>query len=228
MPTFSENQREKLADKGQAMPSGGYPIRNRADLKRAIQAFGRAKDPVKTKAWIRKRARELDALDLLPDSWAEKVDATHMNSVDELLNSLAHYGVKGMHWGVRKKSSTGTVVTDRRGTPISKTNSRLNNDAVRTRVNQAIAKKSGTDVLSTKELQDLVTRLNLEKQYDQLNPVQKTAGQQAASILLTKVGPIALRTLGPKLADKLPQPYATAAKVAIEITSALAGAGKKK
>lgn len=147
--------------------------------------------------------------------------------VDELVNSLAHYGVKGMQWGVRKKSSS-TTVTDRRGNPIRKNNTKLDSDAVRARVNQAITKKSGTDVLSTKELQDLVTRLNLEKQYDTLNPVQKTAGQQAASILLTKVGPVALRTIGPKLADKLPPPYSTAVKVGIEITTALAGQGKKK
>lgn len=140
---------------------------------------------------------------------------------------IKHYGTKGMKWGVRKKSSS-SAVTDRRGNPIRTTNSRLATDAVRTRVNQSIAKKRGTDVLSTKELQDLVTRLNLEKQYDQLNPIEKTAGQQAANILLTKVGPIALRTVGPKLADKLPQPYRTAAKIAIDITTAIAGQGKKK
>lgn len=150
------------------------------------------------------------------------------SGVDELINSLAHYGVKGMKWGVRRKSNSSSVVTDRRGNPIRKTDSKLANDAVRARVNQAVAKKSGTDVLSTKDLQDLVTRLNLERQYDQLNPVQKTAGQQAANILLTKVGPIAVRTLGPKLVDKLPQPYATVGRVAIEITTALASMGKKK
>jgi hypothetical protein len=147
--------------------------------------------------------------------------------VDEF---IAHYGTKGMKWGVRKKSSSSssTTVTDRRGNPIRKTNSNLATDAVRTRVNQAVAKKRGTDVLSTKELQDLVTRLNLEKQYDQLNPPQVSAGKKAAGILLTKVGPIAVRTIGPKLADKLPQPYRTVAKIGIDITTAIAGQSKKK
>ena len=149
------------------------------------------------------------------------------SGVDELVNSLAHYGVKGMQWGVRKKSSSNSVVSDRRGMPIRKTDSGLANDAIRARINQAVAAKRGTDALSTKDLQDLVTRMNLEQQYDRLNPVQKTAGQQATSILLTKVGPIAIRTLGPKLADKLPAPYGTVAKIAIDITAAIAGQSKK-
>lgn len=100
MPDFSPDYREKLADKGQAMPSGAFPIRNRADLKRAIQAFGRAKDPEKTKLWICKRAKELNAMDLIPKKWLdEKGVVTHMDDVEDF---LAHYGVLGMHWGVRK------------------------------------------------------------------------------------------------------------------------------
>ena len=142
---------------------------------------------------------------------------------------LAHYGVRGMQWGVRKKSSS-TVVTDRRGTPIRKNNTKLAPEAVKTRVNQAVAKKSGTDVLATKDLQELVNRMNLEQQYDRLNPTQKTTGQKAVDVLLTKVGPIAIKTIGPKLVDKLPEPYATAGKVAIEIASVIAvsQASKKK
>jgi hypothetical protein len=73
MPDFSGKQRQNLADKGQAMPGGGYPIRNRADLQRAIQAFGRAKNPTAAKAWIIKRARALNAMDLLPETWSESV-----------------------------------------------------------------------------------------------------------------------------------------------------------
>lgn len=151
--------------------------------------------------------------------------------VDEFVNSLAHYGVPGMKWGVRRKSgsSSRTTVTDRRGNPIRKNNSKLDHDAVKTRVNQAVAKKAGTDVLATKDLQELVNRLNLEQQYDRLNPAQKSTGQKAANILLTKVGPIAVKTLGPKLVDKLPEPYATAGKIGIEIVSVIASAqGSKK
>lgn len=96
MPEFTTKQREKLAEEDEAMPDGSYPIRNRADLKRAIQAFGRSKNPEKTKAWIKKRARELDAEDLIPESWLE-----HFDDDSEY---LIHYGVMGMKWGVRRAS----------------------------------------------------------------------------------------------------------------------------
>ena len=87
MAEFTDDQRENLAEKKQAMPDGSYPIRNRKDLKNAIQAYGRSKNKPKTKAWIKKRARELEAEDLLPDAWTEEV---------------WHYGIKGQKWGVRR------------------------------------------------------------------------------------------------------------------------------
>lgn len=96
MPEFTTKQREKLAEEKEAMPDGSYPIRNRDDLKNAIQAFGRSKNPEKTKAWIKKRARELDAEDLIPESWKE---VEHMDNTSDY---LVHYGVLGMKWGVRK------------------------------------------------------------------------------------------------------------------------------
>lgn len=65
----TDSYRKALAAKGQARPDGSYPIRNRADLARAILAIGRAKDPQAVKRWIIRRARELHCIDLLPDSW---------------------------------------------------------------------------------------------------------------------------------------------------------------
>lgn len=88
MPDFNQMQRRRLAAKRQAMPDGGFPIRNVADLKNAIQAFGRAKNKPAVKAWIKKRARELGATNLLPDNWRS--------------DTLVHYGVKGMKWGIRR------------------------------------------------------------------------------------------------------------------------------
>lgn len=66
---FTEKERKKLAKKKEAMPDGSFPIRNTSDLKNAIQAVGRAKDPAKAKAWIKKRAKALGKEDLLPDTW---------------------------------------------------------------------------------------------------------------------------------------------------------------
>lgn len=96
MPDFNQMQRRRLAAKRQAMPDGGFPIRNVADLKNAIQAFGRAKNKPAVKAWIKKRARELGATNLLPDSWRD--------------DTLVHYGIKGQKWGIRRfQNKDGTL-----------------------------------------------------------------------------------------------------------------------
>ena len=67
---FSTDDRKNLAGKGEALPDGSYPIRNKSDLHNAIQAFGRSKDKGKAKAWIMRRARALGATSSLPESWS--------------------------------------------------------------------------------------------------------------------------------------------------------------
>lgn len=67
---ISPEQRRKLADEGKALPDGSFPIENEEDLKNAIQSIGRASDPEKARAFIKKRARELDREDLIPEDWA--------------------------------------------------------------------------------------------------------------------------------------------------------------
>jgi hypothetical protein len=69
---YSEEQRMSMAKEGMALPDGSFPIKNSADLENAIMAYGRAKDKAKAKAHIMKRAEELDAMDMIPDSWTQK------------------------------------------------------------------------------------------------------------------------------------------------------------
>lgn len=100
-------------------------------------------------------------------------------SVDDV---LAHFGVKGMRWGVRKNNSSkgpsdvevkirpGRKVVTKGGSghPPSE-------DAKRVAISRQKARKSSTDALSTKELQDLVTRMNLESQYAKYAPNSSAA-----------------------------------------------------
>jgi hypothetical protein len=64
------DERNRDAKAGRAMPDGSYPIDNCGDLKNAIQAIGRAKDPGPVKAHIRRRKSSLGCPDVtLPEGW---------------------------------------------------------------------------------------------------------------------------------------------------------------
>ena len=70
---LSDEVRMKLAEKGQALPDGSYPIRNVSDLRNAVYAYGRAKASKKAKVrrHIAKRARALGKPGLIPQEWKE-------------------------------------------------------------------------------------------------------------------------------------------------------------
>lgn len=78
-----------------------------------------------------------------------------------------HYGVLGMHWGVRKDGSP------RRSAPSE--------DYTYSRELKKKSRKS----LSNKELKALSERLNLEQQYDKLNPnlIEKGKREAKASLV---------------------------------------------
>lgn len=107
--------------------------------------------------------------------------------------ALKHFGVKGMQWGVRKGVKA----------PASP-------DSAKANLLKTQAKKQGTHTLSNKELQDLVTRLNLEQQYSRLNPKTKSDGQKFLEGALKVAGPIAVDVFSEQLG-----PYAGAAKVVV-------------
>jgi hypothetical protein len=77
---FSQAERDSAASSGAALPDGSFPIKSKADLKNAIQAIGRAKDPAKAKAHIKSRAKDLGAADMIPDTW--KRDTSGDNIID--------------------------------------------------------------------------------------------------------------------------------------------------
>lgn len=75
-----------------------------------------------------------------------------MSVVDEI---LAHHGVRGMKWGVRRSRSELSPAG-------------AHPDASKQGEAWTRARKGGTKALSDKELNDLVRRMNLEQQYSSM------------------------------------------------------------
>ena len=69
---FSGAARERMAEAGTAMPDGSFPIASRSDLMNAIRSVGRAKNYDAAKQHIIRRARALNAMDILPEDWRNK------------------------------------------------------------------------------------------------------------------------------------------------------------
>ncbi len=85
---FSQEQRDRAADSGAALPDGLFPIKNKQDLHNAIQAIGRAKNSAKAKAHIKSRARALGASDLIPDTWKRDDEQESDMTVEEIKKML--------------------------------------------------------------------------------------------------------------------------------------------
>jgi 2'-5' RNA ligase len=103
------------------------------------------------------------------------------------MSELAHYGVKGMKWGVRKEDVT-------RVGKLAKTASYKTNKT-QAEYQQAITKAGGLHNMSTKQLEDMRKRLELEKKLrDVINEDAKKRAEKrmAALKILGEVGKIAL------------------------------------
>jgi 2'-5' RNA ligase len=109
---------------------------------------------------------------------------------------LEHYGVKGMKWGQRRERGAAAVTTvtrTNRGVRANKTKVKAKGghaqpatpDAIKAAVQKQKLKKSGPAALSNKELQELATRINLEKQVQQLTA---TKGKKVVARTLGNTG----------------------------------------
>ena len=98
---YGRQKREELAESGEAMEDGSFPIVDEADLKNAIQAHGRAKDIEAAKKHIVKRAKALGLEALIPAEWgmAPKEEAEEekgLESAEEIDEKVAVAEVEGV------------------------------------------------------------------------------------------------------------------------------------
>lgn len=66
---YSAATRRRMAEQGQAMRDGSFPIANETDLRNAIQSVGRASDYEAARRHIIRRARALGLTEILPEEW---------------------------------------------------------------------------------------------------------------------------------------------------------------
>lgn len=142
------------------------------------------------------RATEVQAVfehaddEAYPDFVAEMDDLGQIVSIrradeDEFLEQmenaadfLEHYGVKGMKWGHRKSGGVQPAKKGRLTEDLSEEAERLSGVHVRTKTQKS------TKMLSNKELQDAIKRMQLEQQYSQLSGgIDKTARQKASAFI---------------------------------------------
>lgn len=84
------------------------------------------------------------------------------------MNELTHYGVLGMKWGKRRGSTTRTSSSDH--------------------IKVSSLKKKKLNEMTNDEIKDLTTRLNLEKQYAELNKLSVASGRKIVGDILINTG----------------------------------------
>lgn len=88
------------------------------------------------------------------------------DSADLVRDVLAHHGIKGMKWGQRKSKSSGGEHSTSSG--------HVSTDHTTAEKHKAIINAHGTKALSNHDLQQLITRMNLEQQHRNLNSQSPT------------------------------------------------------
>ncbi len=86
---------------------------------------------------------------------------------EEVTAFIEHHGVKGMHWGVRKRTPLKTSSDYKQTAPL---------------------RKKKASELTNKQLKNVNERLQLETKYKQLNPSSAKKGKMAAAEILGTIG----------------------------------------
>lgn len=93
-----------------------------------------------------------------------------MTTLTEARDYLAHFGVKGMQWGVRKNRSSKSSSSSSSSKPQAKD-------------------------MTDDDLKKAISRMQLEKQYSDLSSPPKKSGSNYANSLLQSAGKTAMSTI---------------------------------
>jgi hypothetical protein len=116
-----------------------------------------------------------------------------MNIAEVVENVLAHHGVKGQKWGVRRKATVGAqevVVSDKRKKLKTKGGQGhpAHSDAIGKATTGQILKKSGAKALSNNELKSYNERMNLEANAHRLSQNDMSPGRRFVSRVILQHG----------------------------------------
>lgn len=167
---------------------------------------------------------------------------TEMTSADRILSvinmekptkdELAHHGVVGMKWGVRKARP---VSKGSKTTPSKKASKKAAKaKETRTKVPNTFKNKPGNRRLSDRELTNKINRIRLEQQYAQLTAKPKSRTKTFMKELMINSGQRAATTIANKAVDAMVQRTLSSAAAnatggAKEVLTLMAnGTGKKK
>jgi hypothetical protein len=158
---------------------------------------------------------------------------------------LEHFGIRGMHWGVRRSKAelsgpTPVIVKVKPGQKIV-TKGGKGYKPVEEAINAAVvkqrAKSSGVQSLSNQELQAAVNRMNLEQSYTKLNPKKLSFGQKATNELLygdtpnmaiAGAKPLFATKIATELAASATSPASSRTKTGLDFMEAVIKARPKK
>lgn len=126
--------------------------------------------------------------------------------MDIIENILAHHGVKGMKWGVRRRDKTPTTPeVSQKGKKLKSKggeNQPAHEDAIKARQSAQIAKESGHIALSNKELEDYARRLDLEQRVKRLESNEQSGVGKWVKGLLKREGQRSTQEVADKATDK--------------------------
>ena len=112
-------------------------------------------------------------------------------------NFLEHFGVKGMRWGIRRRSSSSEQGADSARNPATPKVTIKSNRGGLTRYGEK-AKR-----LSDEELNTRIKRLETERKYKQLNSKYVSTGRKHINEVLTSIGKDTVKKVGTSTATFL-------------------------